>query len=122
MISDSTVDLLYTSPQPITLNTDVLAVAAYSEGVCVITDPVGGVRCWGGWNNELMDSTAVQTDVSTVSPSRIGQFYLTANPPTVDMDGLSGVTQLAFGTDSACALMSGRVNCWGRGGTLMLAC
>jgi hypothetical protein len=72
------------------------------------TDVPSRVRCWG--SNELGELGFAAT-----SPSR-------AQPRTVQAETLplAGVEAIASGGRSSCALVAGRVHCWGHNGSLEL--
>lgn len=83
------------------LTSGVSAIASGMGYSCVLIS--GGVKCWG-------DNHSSQLGV-TVTPSFIN------SPTPVDIPGLaSGVTAIAAGPFSVCALTSaGGVKCWGSG-------
>lgn len=69
---------------------DVESLALTAHASCAIVGN-GEVSCWGDRDGE--ESTSVP----------------------VEVEGLSGVTSLAAGSDHLCALTRGRVQCWGEG-------
>src|SRR5690606_32001132 len=69
---------------------DVESLALTAHASCAIAGN-GEVSCWGDRDGE--ESTSVP----------------------VEVEGLSGVTSLAAGSDHLCALTRGRVQCWGEG-------
>lgn len=79
-----------------TLGSNVATIAAGFYHVCARTTD-GAVKCWG-YNDYGQLGNNSRTNSSTpVSPV-----------------GLSGVTELAVGSDHSCVVASGLVKCWGR--------
>ncbi len=83
-------------------NSNVTVVDTYDDATCAIES--GSVYCWGGnYDGQLGNGSSM--DASLV-PVKV------LNNPT---DGFtnSGVTDIATASDSACAIKSGVVYCWG---------
>ncbi|MFO0674031.1 MAG: hypothetical protein U0235_31160 [Polyangiaceae bacterium] len=85
------------------LTVGVKQISTYDDTTCAITAS-GGVKCWGADNLGQLGTGVPYTD---------NRKQASSSP--VDVAGLaSGVTQVAVGADSACALLAtGKVKCWG---------
>lgn len=78
----------------LTANATAVAVGLY-HGCALIS---GGVKCWGSNSNGQLGSTLAGSSISE----------------PVAVDGLTtGVTAIAAGVHSTCAVVSGGVKCWG---------
>jgi alpha-tubulin suppressor-like RCC1 family protein len=97
-----------TSPVAVLGLSNATAIAASAFDVCaILTDQT--VRCWG--NDDVGQIGNPGSGVGTETCSD-GSPHCATSPTTVS--GLTKVTALAMGGDSACALlMGGRVECWG---------
>ncbi len=87
------------SSTPVTVSglSGVTAISTSSDFVCALLSG-GTVWCWG--HNSLGQLGSGTTSASSTTP--------------VAVSGLSGVTAISAGLDSACALLSnGTVECWG---------
>lgn len=89
--------------QVVGLTSGVKQIATYNDTTCALTTS-GGVKCWG-------DDSAGQ--LGTGVPYTDNRKRASSTP--VDVAGLaSGVTQIAVGEDSTCAVLAtGKVKCWG---------
>ena len=127
------------------LSTGVTQISVYSQVSCALTS-VGGVKCWGDFNNNGI-VFRVPTDISSLgseviqvsvgcdhicalatgggvkcrggnSYGQLGNGSTTSNYNYVNVSGLSsGVTQIATGCGSTCAVTTGGgVKCWGYNG------
>jgi alpha-tubulin suppressor-like RCC1 family protein len=98
-----------TSPVPITgLPTGgAQTVSAGIVGGCATAG--GGAWCWGNEEADLADAGGTGGAIGPVVPG--GSASPTA---AVQVNGLSGVSAVSIGTDSACAIStSGVASCWG---------
>ncbi|MFO7566920.1 MAG: hypothetical protein R6X02_30025 [Enhygromyxa sp.] len=87
------------SVNPISVNADILEVAAGGNHTCVRVG-AGSVRCWG-------EASSGQLGYGNVTPLTI--------PLTVDVNLGGVVVALSTGVDHNCAMLEdGKVRCWGR--------
>lgn len=89
------------SPQDVSLNASVQAVAVGSGFTCVIVGSVGGVRCWGvNSAGQLGNGDPSHASVSA--------------PPSSDV--ITGVAALVAGGSHVCVVMAATrgVRCWGQ--------
>ncbi len=94
-----------TSPVTVTLGSSAVWIAAGGSTSCAVLSG-GQVKCWGlGDYGQLGDAS-----------SGSGHYRSTAADVQVAAGGLlAGATQLALGSNFACALQeSGQVDCWGK--------
>lgn len=97
-------DAVSSGPTPVSTGlAGATQLVAGSDHTCALV--AGGVRCWGANN-------LGQLGIGTSGPGA----RATA-PPAAGIAGLSGVTQLAAGGDTTCALAAGTVRCWGANGS-----
>ena len=86
------------TPEQALLDGPVASVQAHEHSTCAITVGAGEVWCWGFNDAGLLP----------------GYFYPESSTP-IKIEGLAGVTQLAFGQEHRCARSAnGEVWCWGR--------
>lgn len=85
------------------LESGVKMIATYDKHTCAIT-AAGGVMCWGLDENGQLGTGIPRTDNGVPA----------SNVPVAVMGLSSGVTAIAVGLDSACAIVAeGKVKCWG---------
>jgi alpha-tubulin suppressor-like RCC1 family protein len=90
------------------LTSGVTAVATGSDSACAVTAG-GTVVCWG-----VNESGQLGNSSSTTCSSGFNPFPCSLVP--VPVTGLTGVTAVSVGYQSACAVAGGGVECWGSNG------
>ncbi len=102
-------DQVHTTPVQVSgLTSGVKQISAGVKSACAVTTG-GAVRCWG-------DNTSFQLGNSALNGLRSTDYVHSLYSSTpVEVSGLDGpATQVAVGSDFACALLdSGEVECWG---------
>lgn len=93
-----------TGPTPVSTGlTGVTALAAGSDHTCAVK--AGAVHCWGANN---LGQAGIGTS---------GTGAKVTAPPASGIAGLTGVTAIAAGGDTTCAVAAGAVHCWGANGS-----
>lgn len=89
-------------PTPVSTGlTGATALAAGTDHTCAVKG--GAVHCWGANVKGQLGTGAAGAPVTA--------------PPAAGIAGLAGVTALAAGGDTTCALTGGTVRCWGANGS-----
>lgn len=89
---------------------DVISLASGDDFTCALTKN-GNVFCWGyDANGQLGDG---ESDGGAPPPHDGGTPFPNETAVPVAVTGLSNVTAIAAGANSACAVASGDVWCWG---------
>ena len=102
------------SPNVVAALTGPVGKLSAHEHTCAVTN--GQVSCWGesGWG-QLGSEAAKTKPKKKNAQGGLGMWRSASGPSFVrQVDGLSGVTDVATSPDATCAVTSAGVSCWGR--------